>query len=136
MLYHFALYTTWPLPAPDAITLCTTGDDGMGSAFDALATRQVNGRPVQAKRIGSVAEARSCQVLYVRDSGGARVDALMRGLASYPVLIVSESSSLDASMVLLETEGNRLGFSINLTRVRSAGLELNTKLLRLARSVK
>lgn len=135
-LYNFALYTTWPPPPPNAVTLCSIGHDELGAAFDALANKQVDGKPVHVRRIDSAAEARSCHVLYVPEASGGNLPALARGLASQPVLIVSDAGNLDASMILLEAEGNRLVFSVNLSRVRHAGLDVSSKLLRLARVVK
>ncbi len=134
-LYNFALYTTWP-PPPTVVTLCAIGHDELGVAFDALANKQIDGKPVQVKRIDTAAEAKSCHVLFVPESGSGSLAALTRGLASQPVLIVSEAGNLDASMILLETEGSRLVFSVNLARVRSVGLDVSSKLLRLARNVK
>ncbi len=135
-LYNFALYTTWPPPPPTVVTLCSFGHDDLGGAFDALATKQVDGKPVQARRIDNAADARSCHVLFVSESSGASLPALARGLASQPVLIVSDAGNLDASMILIENDGNRLAFSVNLARVRHAGLDVSSKLLRLARVVK
>ena len=135
-LYNFALYTTWPPPPPTAVTLCSIGNDDLGPAFDALARKQVDGKPVQVRRIDSAADARSCHLLYVPESGGSNLPALARGLASQPVLIVSDAGNLDAAMILIEPDGNRFAFSVNLARVRHAGLDVSSKLLRLARVVK
>lgn len=135
-LYNFALYTSWPPPPPTTVTLCSIGHDDLGAAFDALANKQVDGKPVQVRRIDSAADARSCHVLYVPESGGSNLPALARGLASQPVLIVSDAGNLDAAMILIEPDGNRFAFSVNLARVRHAGLDVSSKLLRLARVVK
>jgi len=135
-LYNFALFTSWPAPSPTAITLCVMGRDELGSAFDALANKQIDGKPVQVRRIESVADAKVCQVLFVPESSGGALASIARGLQTQPVLVVTEMPAPDASMIVLETEGSRLAFSVNLLRVKAAGLELSSKLLRLARSVK
>lgn len=135
-LYNFALYTSWPPPPPNVVTLCAIGRDELGAAFDALASKQADGKPVQVRRIDSAAEARGCHVLYVPESSAGNLTALSRGLASQPVLLVSDAGNLDASMILIEAEGNRLVFSVNLGRLRHAGLDVSSKLLRLARVVK
>ncbi|MEO0318728.1 MAG: hypothetical protein RL404_2405 [Pseudomonadota bacterium] len=136
-LYNFALYTTWPPPPPSAVTLCSIGHDELGAAFDALANKQIDGKPVHVRRVDNAADARSCHVLFVPDSSSANLPALARGLASQPVLIVSDAGgNLDSSMILIEAEGNRLAFSVNLARVRHAGLDVSSKLLRLARVVR
>lgn len=135
-LYNFALYTTWPSPPSSAVTLCAIGHHELGAAFDALANKQVDGKPVRVRRIDSAAEARGCHVLYVPESSASNLPTLSRGLASQPVLLVSDAGSLDASMILIEAERNRLVFSVNLARLRHAGLDVSSKLLRLARVVK
>jgi len=135
-LYNFALYTSWPPPPPSAMTLCAFGRDELGAAFDALASKQVDGKPVQVRRVDTAAEVKGCHLLYVPESASGNLPGLARSLAAQPVLLVSDAGGLDASMILIETEGSRLVFSVNLTRVRSAGLDVSSKLLRLARAVK
>lgn len=135
-LYNFALFTAWPAPSPAVITLCAVGRDELGSAFDALANKQIDGKPVQVRRIESATEAKACQVVFVPESSSAALASIARGLQTQPVLVVTEVAAADTSMIVLETEGSRLAFSVNLVRVKAAGLELSSKLLRLARSVK
>lgn len=136
-LYNFALYTTWPIGQTESFVLCSYGRDDLGSALDALAAKQLDGKPVQVRRVDGVAEAKSCQLLYVSGAAGASLGSIVRALQAQPVLVVSDAAgAAEHAMIHIEPDGNRLAFGVNLPRVRAAGLDLSAKLLRLARSVR
>lgn len=137
-LYNFALYTEWPASAPEGVTLCVLGQDSLGPALDALAGKHIAGKPVLVRRVNAVAQARTCQLLFIAPSEHEAMPAIVRALQSLPVLTVSEADSYpsDLPMIVLEPEGNRLAFQVNLTKAKAAGLQLSSKLLRLARTVK
>lgn len=136
-LYNFALYTTWPIGQAASVALCSYGRDDLGVALDALAGRQIDGKPVQVRRIDSVNEAKSCHLLYVSEGAAGSLAPVARALQASPVLVVSDAAgAAEHAMIQIEPDGNRLAFAVNLPRVRSAGLDLSAKLLRLARSVR
>lgn len=136
-LYNFALYTTWPTGQAASFVLCSYGRDDLGRALDALAAKQLDGKPVQVRRVEGVAEAKSCQLLYVSDAAGPSLGSVARALQAHPVLVVSDAvGAAEHAMIHIEPDGNRLAFGVNLPRVRAAGLDLSARLLRLARSVR
>lgn len=136
-LYNFALYTSWPPAAATGFALCAYGRDDLGSALDALAGKAIDGKLVQVRRVDSLVEARSCQLLYVAEATGASLPSVASGLRTAPVLVVSDAAgAAEQAMIQIEPDGSRLAFSVNLGRVRAAGLDISARLLRLARSVR
>lgn len=137
-LYNFALYTEWPAPAPESVTLCLLGQDSLGPALDALAGKQIASKPVLVRRLGAVSQARGCQLLFIAGSEHEAMPAITRALQAHPVLTVAEVGSYptDLPMIVLTPEDNRLVFEVNLTKTKAAGLQLSFKLLRLARAVR
>lgn len=136
-LYNFALYTTWPGRPADEFALCAFGRDELGTAFDALTSKQIDGRPVQVRRIGTASEAKQCRVLYVSEAAAASLAQIAQALHAEPVLVVSDAAgSLEQAMIQIEPDGKRLAFSVNVSRLRAAGLDASARLLRLARSVR
>ncbi len=136
-LYNFALYTSWPPGAATGFALCAFGRDDLGPALDALAGKTVDGKPVQVRRVDSIGDARSCQLLYVSEATGASLASVARGLQGAPVLVVSDAAgAAEQAMIQIEPDASRLAFSVNLGRVRAAGLDVSARLLRLARSVR
>lgn len=129
-LYNFALYTEWPTPLADGITLCVFGRDNLGSALDALAGRQINGKPMAVRRLDGRADISGCHMIYI-----AATDAKLPSLRQKAVLSVKEAGNPDFAIISLGREGNRLVFDVDNTNARAAGLALSSKLLRLARSV-
>lgn len=136
-LYNFAQYATWP-GMGDHFVLCVLGRHDLGAALDALSTRRIDGKPVRVKQVDSAADARACQLLFVPDANADSLPAVARALQAQPVLVVSDyaDSAIAWAMIVIEREGNRLAFSVNLTRVRSAGLDISARLLRLARGMR
>lgn len=136
-LYNFALYTTWPTGQSPSFVLCSLGRDELGSALDALTAKQVDGKPVQVRRVESAIEAKSCQLLFVSEASAGSLGSVARALQAHPVLVVSDAAgAADLAMIHIEPDGSRLAFGVSLQRVRAAGLDLSAKLLRLARSVR
>lgn len=137
-LYNFALYTEWPAPAPESVTLCVLGQDSLGPALDALAGKQIAGKPVLVRRLSAVAQARGCQLLFIAASEHEAMAAIARALQPLPVLTVAEAGNYPAGlpMIVLTPEDKHLAFEVNLTKAKAASLQLSFKLLRLARAVK
>lgn len=136
-LYNFALYTAWPNSHAASLVLCTFGRDDLGSAFDALGGKTIDNKPVQIRRVDVLAEAKSCQLLYVGEAAAGSLPAIARAMQSSAVLVVSDApGAAEHAMIHIEPDGNRFAFSVNLPRVRAAGLDLSARLLRLARSVR
>ena len=138
-LYNFALYTEWPMPLVDGLTICVLGRDDLGPALNALANRQIGGKPIIVRRLLAgefYANTGACHMTYgvtarEEESGKASLD-----LRQKPVLRVADAASAEWAMISLARDGNRLVFDIDNTHVRASGLVLSSKLLRLARSVR
>lgn len=136
-LYNFALYATWPANQNPSFVLCAFGRDVLGPALEALSRRQIDGRAIEVRRIDSVADARGCQLLYVPEAAAASLASMAQALRSQAVLVVSDAAgAAEHAMIQIEPDGNRLAFSINVSRMRAAGLDASARLLRLARSVR
>ncbi len=138
-LYNFVLYSTWPAMPADGATMCVLGSDDMGPAFDALAGKLVHGRAVKVRRLlQRPVRAEDCQLLFIAASHHAVLPSLVQALQSAPVLTVADAGAYppELPMLVLEREGSRLVFQVNLGSARAAGLRLDPKLLRLAKVVR
>lgn len=135
-LYNFTLFTEWP-GAAGGVRICVLGQDPFGGELDRYAGRETPKGPVRISRIESAREARHCQVLFIAASEHGRMAQIREELGDRPPLTITEANGFDRRMVMivLVPVDSRVGFEVNLTAARQAGLNLNPKMLRLARGV-
>lgn len=140
-LYNFTKFVEWPPAAfadPRApFVLCLLGEDRFGSALDALAGRQVQGRPLEIRRITLEAQVRNCQMLYLGVSDADTVAAVLTVARSLPLLTVSDRPGFAerGGAMELALVDQRIALRINPAAAGRAQLKLSAQLLRLAQLV-
>lgn len=136
IVFRAMLFIEWPdssLRAGQPLALCVLDESALASSVLALAGRIVNGHPLEARRVARSEHLASCHAALV----GAAFD-VAAALAGRPVLIVSEAPAMlgRGVMLNLQIEDGRVVFDVGLDTAHRAGLEISTKLLRLARYVR
>lgn len=138
-LYHFIQFTDWAdsaVPTDKMLTVCALTGNPMLPALAIL-----NNQPAHDKAIvvQALTENRyeHCQVLVL--SGGEKkwLEKEKNNLVANHVLTVIDDPDEmpPTAMIAMGVEEQRVVFSINMTQVRAARLEISSKLLRLARAV-
>jgi hypothetical protein len=141
-LLNFARLVEWPSAAfPDAAAPLTIGIFG-GDPFDGSLRSMVNGERVQGRllrvrRVDSVSDARTCQLLFLPVDQSERLRALRRELGEAAVLLVGETQGFArrGGSINFYPESGRIRFEVNRRAAERAGLRLSSRLLRLARLV-
>lgn len=137
-IFNFAKFTDWPDTAFDQsdsnLTLCTAGNDELVEALQLLGDRRIKGHPVVIRPVEEPEGSEACHLLYIaatEESDSLDYIAAVRGKS---VLTVSELTGFAESggMIRLFREDDKIRFAINLEAARSGGLELSSRLLRLA----
>jgi hypothetical protein len=137
-LYNVAKFTQWPVAAQGAavapLRICVLGRDPFGATLDAIGGRRIQGRDVATARVAGLAEARSCQILFISASEAGRVGAILAELGRDPILTVTDMSRPSAirGIIHLETVARKLRFAIDADSAGQAGLRFSAKLLSLA----
>ena len=137
-LYNFLRFVEWPdgrMPAP---VVCMVGEDGTTSVVErALAGRQVGGREVGVKGLGTSTTAGGCSLVFVPDASLPAWPQLRERLGCQPVVTVGESPAFleSGGAISIFVESNRLRFDVNRGASVCAGLRFSSKLLSLARAV-
>jgi len=140
-LLNFAKFTEWPAAAfRDAeapLSICILGNDPFGPALDQITRGEIiNGRRLTIQRIKREPPPQTCQVVFM---GRAEKD-VRATLASFGpgVLTVGEEESFlqDGGMIAFVIEDRRTRFDINAAAAQNAGLQLSSKLLSVARTVR
>lgn len=141
-LFNFTQFIDWPATtfrdAATPITICILGDDPFGSFLDdAVHGERVGNRTLVVRRLGHGDDVAGCQIAFISSSESARLDETIRHLDTLPVLTVSDVRGFGehGGMVAFVTADNHVRLRINLDAVRTVGLSVSSKLLRVAEVV-
>ncbi len=140
-LFNFANFVEWPDEAfPKGgrnFVICVIGGDPFGGALDSLKGKTLKGRIVIVRYCFEAAEARGSQVLFVGKSERGNINHIVKALKGSPVLTVADQDGFcqAGGMINMVNERNRVGFEINVSAARRAGLQISSHLLKLAKEV-
>ncbi len=139
-LYNFVNFVTWPEGAFNGPTrpfvIGILGEDPFGSFLEkVVADETFKGRPVILKRSDSPAELTDCQILFISASNRSRLDFILRSVPSRHILTVGDFEGFmeAGGMINLTHADQRVRIEINVQSTRNAGLEVSSKLLRVAK---
>ncbi|HEX4858773.1 MAG TPA: YfiR family protein [Usitatibacteraceae bacterium] len=140
-LFNFALFSQ---AAGTAVTaaderpypICTMGRHNFGSALDALRAKKIELRPVEVRAVSTADEAARCQLLFL---GKSEREATRRAIAAVkgkPVILVAESDHemAEEMVFVLVLVDERVAFDFNLEVAKAHGLNVSSRLARLARN--
>jgi hypothetical protein len=138
-LYNFAKFVEWPKGAfasgSAPLIVGVLGSDAFCLELERdLKGRSVGVRPIKVRRLTSIEEARTVQILFVGTAGGPEIKRVLALIASTPVLTVADMPRFAArgGMINFTLEENKVRFEINVAAARRAGLKISSKLLNVA----
>jgi len=135
-LYKFAPFVTWPDPTDHSLTLCIVGADPFGDILDrAVAGQGYNGRPFRILRLPTVGADSGCAVAYLGGSSDQSVVSALKALKGAPVLTVTQNSQAQGMIDFVNQQGH-VRFRVNLAAAGESHLEISSKLLAMAVSVR
>lgn len=138
-LFNFAQFTAWPAnafaEAQSPLIIGVLGEDLFGPYLsETVRGEKVDARPLAVQHFRRAGEIRNCHVLFISRSEGDRLDQILSSLQGRNILTVSDIPGFTSrgGMIELYMEKNKIRMRINLTAVKTAGLIISSKLLRLA----
>jgi hypothetical protein len=136
-LYNFALFTDWPAGTGSPLTLCVYGADPFGKEIDALQDKPVGDRFLALRRTPAGGSLADCQIVFVAPSAITGLPHVLDELRGRTALTVADSPDAARHGVALNMSvaQDKVSFEANLSAARGAGLNLSSKLLRLATQV-
>lgn len=141
-IYNFAMLTRWPdssFSDPTApLTLAILGPrDFAASAEGFFAGRRVGRHPVEVFRISDPSEVSRYHVLFVSAAERNRNQKILEHARGARVLTIGETEGFASrgGSINFYRDGKKIRFEVNREAVRAAGLQLSSRLLRLARLV-
>ena len=136
-LYNFALFTEWPTDVGGTLHLCIYGADPFGTELDALQGKAVGERSIAIQRKGTDESLGGCDIVFIATSAMDGLSRVLDELRGSRVLTVADSPNAIRQGVALDmtVTQNKVTFAANLLAAHRAGLNLSSKLLRLATEV-
>jgi len=136
-IYRFAQYTEWPAEVGGTLNLCVFGRDPFGTALDALQGKTVNSRDIAVTRNVSLEALANCQIIFISSAAAADIPHVLEHVKGWPVLLVADSAGAARRGVTLNMAvlDGHVTFEGNMQSARDAGINLSSRLLRLATQV-
>ena len=142
-LFNFSKYVTWPVKgaiserSPSEIRVCVPGSDPFFNVLKAAVQGEdIDGRPLVPVALDGLDAARACQILYVGETRTPDAQAWLTAVRGSQVLTVGDGDSANDVVITFVRDDNRLRFDINRAAAGRHGLNISSKLLRLARQVR
>ena len=138
-LYNFCRFIDWPSTAfasPDEpLTIGIVGQDPFGPLLnEAIAGETYHGRPIRIEHYRNAREIRRCQLLFVSRSEAGQIGEILAAVAGKNVVTVGETEAFleRGGMIALTADQNRVRLRINPVTLRTAAVDVSSKLLRVA----
>lgn len=136
-IYNFAKFTRWEVEEGDTLHLCALGSNGLSEALQRLAGKWVGERRIAVHKFLAQAPSEECHILYFGASQSTTYRTQLQGIATQPLLTISEipDFAVSGGMIELFEERGQIRFRVNLEAVEAGDLTLSSRLLSLAEIV-
>jgi hypothetical protein len=132
-LYNFVKFIEWPAAARQGpLTICIAESNPFGKALDDLLRGEsIDGRAITARVVSS--PQADCHVVFVPQ--GVAAGEYLRAVRNSPVLTVGEAADFVAQggIINFVRDAGMIRFEIDPAAARRVGLQISSRLLRLAR---
>lgn len=141
-LYKFLGFVEWPANTfmrPDApVVIGVLGAQALGDELaQAIAGREINGRPVIVRQLSADEPVTGLHVLFVGRAESSRAPAVLGRARGQPLLVVSEADDVFAlgSTINFLVVDDKVRFDVALGPAERAGIKISARLLGVARRV-
>ncbi len=140
-IYKFPKYVQWPkkaaVAAAPVLKIGVLGKDPFGN-FDTIKMKKVGGRKIVIKRSTELKDMLDCQILFISTSEKDRLETLFPVTAKNHILTIGESKAFArrGGIIRLYRKGKKIRLEINIDAAKKSRLQLDAKLLKLARIVR
>jgi hypothetical protein len=138
-LYNFTKFVRWPDRALGAegvpVLVGVWHDDHLVPALEtALRNKTIQGHPIMVERLDSTTRAKGCAVLFVGASSPEEIARIVQSVGRLPVLTIGDRAQFSrlGGIVAFTHDANRIQLDINSEAAERAGLQVSSKLLRMA----
>ena len=142
-LLNFIKYVNWPAGAlpgeSDPIVIGVLGQDNFNDSLtNAIEGKSINGRSIIIKHVTEDDDLSGCAVLFISSSETSRLGGILGKTGTLPILTVGENESFfqDGGIINFTLRDGKIHLEINLKAAQKVNLEISSKLLSVADTVK
>lgn len=138
---NFARFTEWPLDGfaanSSVVTICTLGDNVIHDAFSGVEKKTIGKKTITVINLTRIRDLNQCQLLFVSGMEKNKTIQLIDEIKLSPILTIGEDDDFIKSggMVILKIVDGKVSMQINLDAVKKARLQINSRVLKLAKIV-
>jgi hypothetical protein len=139
-LFNFLKFVDWPgAPADSPWVIGILGRDPFGGVLEqTVRGKTVNGRAVEVRHYGRLADVKECNILFIGRADFERVVTPTQPFLQQPgLLTVGEAPGFlkSGGIINFYLQENRVHFEIQPSAAHSAGLHVSAQLLKLGRTL-
>jgi len=143
-LFNFAKFVMWPddpnhgQAEVSPLVFGILGENPFGQHLEQVITNEtIGGRQLVVLYFPTLEAFQTCDVLFITRDFRDELDVTLQRLANQPTLTVGDSKGFlhAGGMVNFNLKVNKISFEVNLVAVEQAGLQVSSKLLRLAERI-
>jgi len=137
IVFNVLVFVEWP-DELKTIELCTSADNPLLPALRRLDGRDVRNRAFRLQEVATDVPPASCRAAFVDAADRTKRALMVKNLAEAGVFMISDDAEAPSrsTAVIMQRAGTRIALDVNLPAVRQARVQVSSKLLRLARTVK
>jgi len=137
-IFNFMKFVEWPQEQSGAlnqINICAYSSDPMLPLFKKLESKQVRNLKIVTQVYDSVADINRCQLIYLDVISADKRAEILEATENKPILTIGHEGRYndDDEIITFFPENDRLRFDINYRQAQQRGLQISSRLLRLAR---
>lgn len=140
IVFNLLLFMDWPPgrePSPsNPLALCVRSGSPLQAPLERLSGRAVRSARLEVRVLGLAAAGAACHAFFADGEEPERARTARLADAARAVVIADDTAQVsDATAVQLRRLESKLGFDINMPALRHAGVQVSSKLLRLAKVI-
>jgi hypothetical protein len=137
-VYNFLKFIDWPSGGNRPLVVGVFGSNPFGSALTNLNGKTAKGRTISVRQINGVADAESCDVLFIPASEADRQQQLLQAVRGSSVLTIGERRGFAQSggVINFVVEDDKVRFEVNPAAAERAKLSIGSEMLKLAKIVR
>lgn len=139
-LEKFSKFIEWPdSDTSEYFTIAVLGDGEINHALEDLySNRTIKGRPVRIKTIENASDLNGCNILFVNSDHKEKLDEVIKIVKSRPILTIGDTDGFAKRGLMINffIEKNKIRFEFNVSAAKSSGLNVDFRLLEVAKIIK
>lgn len=141
LTFNITSFTSWPEQtfnqSKESLNLCVFGNNVVQQSFEKIDNKVVHSKTIHIINLLKLRHLTRCQVLYLSGPDPNIIEPLLQEIKGLPILTVGESMGFlkSGGMVGLENINGKIQLTINLTMIKLSKLEVDSRLLNLAKIV-